>query len=208
MTYRYLALQVTYTDTASTRTSSTHRDLSASTSAAQHAHATPYALLAASPQLAHERATRAPLTTTSAQHTTITCSNPKGGLRTDGGTSARQPSPHAAGNYSEATADALATLEDTLDAMHDTGEPFLDGFVLNSSVDRCEGGQGLVQFCKRLHRPDEFAIKCARCPAAVLTAANHARMSAPCISLVLALFTLRSFTGTWLRRGGTVCARY
>ena len=56
---------------------------------------------------------------------------------------------------------SLATLEDTLDWMHDTGEHFLGGYVMCSSLERCEGGQGLVQFCHRVNRKEEYAIKCA-----------------------------------------------
>ena len=58
---------------------------------------------------------------------------------------------------------SLATLEDTLDWMHDTGEHFLGGYVMCSSLERCEGGQGLVQFCHRVNRKEEYAIKCAPC---------------------------------------------
>jgi hypothetical protein len=56
---------------------------------------------------------------------------------------------------------SLRALEDTLDWMHEHNEPFLGGYEMCSGLERFEGGQGLVQFCHRLHRKEEFAIKCA-----------------------------------------------
>lgn len=56
---------------------------------------------------------------------------------------------------------SVQALEDTLDYMHEHGEPFLEGYMLCSAFERFEGGQGLVQFCYQLHRKDEFVIKCA-----------------------------------------------
>jgi hypothetical protein len=83
-------------------------------------------------------------------------------LTSDGGTS---PVPQAFSSTAKKARGrySLAALEDTLDWMHDTGEHFLGSYQMNSGLDRCEGGQGLVQFCHRLHRKEEFAIKCAAC---------------------------------------------
>jgi hypothetical protein len=56
---------------------------------------------------------------------------------------------------------SLLALEDTLDWLFGKAEPFLGCYLVNSGLDRCEGGQGLVQFCHRLHSKQEYAIKCA-----------------------------------------------
>jgi hypothetical protein len=70
----------------------------------------------------------------------------------------------AQGRYS------LPALEDTLDWMYENKEPFMGGYELCSGLERLEGGQGLVQFCHRTYRKDEFAIKCASfTPEAVVT---------------------------------------
>ena len=55
---------------------------------------------------------------------------------------------------------STSVLEDNLDWLADAGELFLGCYVIGSSLDRCEGGQGLVQFCSKVHRKEEFAIKC------------------------------------------------
>jgi hypothetical protein len=54
----------------------------------------------------------------------------------------------------------LNDLQDTLDGMHDSGEHFMGRYVMCSSLERYEGGQGLVQFCRHVHSKEEYAIKC------------------------------------------------
>jgi hypothetical protein len=56
---------------------------------------------------------------------------------------------------------SVQALEDTLDWMYENKEPFMGSYELCSGLERFEGGQGLVQFCHRTFRKDEFAIKCA-----------------------------------------------
>ena len=63
-------------------------------------------------------------------------------------------------NVAEGGGGQLASLERALDWLVDTRQPFLGSYtVLGGHASRAVGGQGLVQFVRRTHGAEEFAIK-------------------------------------------------
>ena len=102
----------------------------------------------------------------------------------DGSTALPAPPPGVA-PYSSTAAKAsgrfsVSALEDNLDRLADKAEPFLGSYIIGSSVDRCEGGQGLVQFCSKMHRKEEYAIKCGRFSITCVCKSTQSSCCAPC----------------------------
>jgi hypothetical protein len=55
--------------------------------------------------------------------------------------------------------DLRGQLENALDNMAQTQTPFLGRYVMLSSANRRQGGQGVVQFARGVHDGEEYAIK-------------------------------------------------
>lgn len=54
---------------------------------------------------------------------------------------------------------SVDALEDALDELAEQGTPFMERYLIGSSVDRRSGGQGVVQFARIHNAPDQVAIK-------------------------------------------------